>query len=355
MLSSEKITTIKIESNTSLLDALRQMDKSGRRLLLVFKEKSFLGLLSIGDIQRAIINGTSTDSMIVDILRKNPKVAYTDTSIEDIKDEMLKYRMEFMPIINKKGSISNILFWEDLFIKKEPPPKSDFNLPIVIMAGGLGTRLKPITNILPKPLMPLNEVTILEEIFRRFSNHGSKNFFLSVNYKADLIEYYIRNLQLPYKIQFLKEATPLGTAGSLLMLKGLVNETFFVSNCDIIVEQDYSEILDYHRENKNEITIVAALKNISIPYGIIKSGKNGKLNELVEKPDLTFKINSGMYILEPHVINEIPCNQTFHITQLIEKVHHRNGNIGVFPVSEKSWKDIGEWKEYLKYINKNER
>lgn len=131
------------------------------------------------------------------------------------------------------------------------------------------------------------------------------------------------------------------------MLKDIIHETFFVSNCDIIIEQDYSEILDYHREQKNLITIVAALKHYHIPYGTVETGENGRLVSLVEKPEITYKINSGMYILEPEVLNEIPENNFFHITHLIEKLLAKNEKVGVFPVSEKSWKDIGEWKEYI--------
>ena len=139
----------------------------------------------------------------------------------------------------------------------------------------------------------------------------------------------------------------MGTAGSLTLLKEIIHETFFVSNCDIIIEQDYSEILDYHREQKNLITIVAALKHYHIPYGTVETSENGRLVSLVEKPEITYKINSGMYILEPEVLNEIPENTFFHITHLIEKLLAKNEKVGVFPVSEKSWKDIGEWKEYL--------
>jgi NDP-sugar pyrophosphorylase family protein len=134
----------------------------------------------------------------------------------------------------------------------------------------------------------------------------------------------------------------LGTGGSLTLLKGKINQTFFVNNCDILINQDYSEILNFHIKNKHEITIVAALKHYAIPYGTIETGNNGHLIELTEKPELTFKINSGMYVLEPHLLDEIPENKFFHITQLIESVKHRKGKIGVFPVSEKSWVDIGE-------------
>ena len=140
----------------------------------------------------------------------------------------------------------------------------------------------------------------------------------------------------------------MGTAGSLAMLRGKITETFFISNCDIVIEQDYSEVLKYHRDNQNEITLVAALKHYPMNYGIIDTGENGKLVELVEKPELTVKINSGMYIVEPHLLDEIPVNTFYHITQLINGVKSRDGRIGVFPVSEKSWKDFGDWSLFLK-------
>jgi NDP-sugar pyrophosphorylase family protein len=194
---------------------------------------------------------------------------------------------------------------------------------------------------------------MVEEIFSRFGKYGSNVFFISLNYKADLIEYYLTHKELPYKLVFFREEKPMGTAGSLSLLKGKINKTFFVTNCDILIEQDYSEILDYHRENNNEITIVAALMHYSIPYGTIETGENGRLIKLKEKPELTLKINSGMYILEPHLLKQIPDNTFFHITDLIEKIIMRNGRVGVFPVSQKSWKDIGDWKEYLNQINLN--
>lgn len=342
------INELKINSDSTILHALEQMDRIRKKLLMVFSGNLFVGLLSIGDLQRAIINNVSLNSPISDILRKEIILANENDNIEVIKKKMLQIRAEFMPIVNQKNEVTNVLFWEDLFTHKQPQPKRQFNLPVIIMAGGFGTRMKPLTNVIPKPLIPINEKTIIEHIFDRFHEHGCNEFFISVNYKANLIEYYLKELQLPIDISYFKEAKPLGTAGSLSLLKGKIDKTFFVSNCDIIIEQDYSEILEYHKENRNEITLVAALKTYSIPYGTIKTGANGLLTELTEKPDLTFKINSGMYILEPHLIKEIPENEFFHITHLIKKIKKRDGRVGVFPVSEKSWKDIGEWDEYLK-------
>jgi NDP-sugar pyrophosphorylase family protein len=211
--------------------------------------------------------------------------------------------------------------------------------------------LRPLTYVIPKPLIPLKDKTMLEEIFSRFGKYGCDRFFISVNYKADLIKYYLEELELPFDTEFFIEEKPMGTAGSLSLLKGKINETFFVSNCDILINEDYSEILGYHQENKNEITVVAAMKNYAIPYGTIVTAENGSLVELQEKPNLTFKINSGMYILEPHLLDEIPENTFFHITDLISQVMKRNGRVGVFPVSEKSWTDMGDWNEYLQKID----
>jgi dTDP-glucose pyrophosphorylase len=346
-----KIRQIEIEKYKTLTDALKVMDSTGFRSLLVLgKNDIFAGILSIGDIQRAIINNLPLDTHVSDILRKNPRITNEDSSLKQIKEEMLYYRMEFIPVIDSTHHIKNVYFWDELFLKQKLPPQKQFTLPVVIMAGGLGSRLKPLTNVLPKPLIPIGEKTIIEEIFDRFNAHGISNFYISVNHKAKLIEFYLKNQHLPYQLEFLKENKPMGTAGSLSLLKGKINETFFVSNCDILIEQDYSEILEYHRSNENEVTVVAALKHYPIAYGTLETGKNGQLIKLVEKPELTFKINSGMYVLEPHLLREIPENTFFHITQLIDKVTKRKGKVGVFPVSEKSWKDIGDWNLYLKEI-----
>jgi dTDP-glucose pyrophosphorylase len=341
-----------IASTNTMLEALKKMDTIDKKLLIVIDNGLFTGLLSVGDIQRAIINNLPLNTPIQQIIRKNIKVAKPSNSFEEIKAMMHEFRMEFCPIVDNNNEIIKIVFWEDVFNEKKKTTLNQFNLPVVIMAGGFGTRLKPLTNVLPKPLIPIGEKTMLEEIFDRFRKHGCNRFFISVNYKAELIEFYIKSQKVPCHIEYFKEEKPMGTAGSLSLQKGKLNQTFFVNNCDIIIEQDYSEILKYHYENKNEITIIAALKHLILPYGTVETGENGHLLEIKEKPEVTFKINSGMYILEPHLLDEIPKNKFYHITHLIEKIKKRNGNIGVFPVSEKSWIDIGSWNEYLSNFKK---
>jgi dTDP-glucose pyrophosphorylase len=345
---TEKIKSITIYPSTTLIDALKTMDSNEcKSLLVTTKENQFIGVLSIGDIQRAILAGISLENEIKEILRKNPTIGTKDFSENQVKELMIQSRIEFLPIVDPNNKISTIYFWDDLFSLKKLPPKSTFNLPIVIMAGGFGTRLKPLTNVLPKPLIPIGETTMLEEIFSRFNYYGCDDFYISVNYKAELIKYYLQSQNLPYKLNYFQEDKPMGTAGSLSLLKGKLTKTFIVHNCDILIDQDYSEIIDYHTTNQFEITLVAVLKSYSIPYGTIETGNNGELKSLQEKPEMTFQINSGMYVLEPHLMDEIPQDEFFHITHLIEKVKNRGGKVGVFPISENSWKDIGNWDEYL--------
>ncbi len=343
-----------IQAESTLLAALKQMDSIERKLLLVFNDDTFINLLSIGDIQRAIISNHSLDTAVGKILRSNTKFCHTKESGEEIKRKMVEFRSECMPILNDNKELVEVYFWEEMFPISEKRIKRTLDLPVVIMAGGKGSRLKPITNVLPKPLIPIGEKTIIEEIMDRFIMAGCNRFYLSVNYKADMIKHYFQTLNNQnYKIEYFEEQNPLGTVGSLYLLKGKINQTFFISNCDIIIEEDYGEIYNYHQENQNEITIISALKNYPIPYGTIETGNNGSLLKLREKPELTFQINSGMYIVESHVLKEIPDNEFFHITQLIENILHRKGKIGVFPISEGSWKDIGEWDEYYKvFLNK---
>ena len=264
---------------------------------------------------------------------------------------MLQIRCEYMPVLDKEGNLVEVYSWYDLFPTVSAEDKRDpINLPVVIMAGGLGTRLKPLTNVLPKPLIPIGDKTILEEILDQFECIGCKNFYLSVNYKSDMIRYYLNHLEHKYSIEYFEETKPLGTIGSVSLLKGKISTPFFVSNCDIIIDQDYRDVYEYHLKNQNDLTIVTAVKSIKIPYGVIETGENGVMMGLQEKPEQTYMINTGVYLLNPSCINEIPHGEFFHITHLMEKIKQRGGRVGCFPVSELSWKDMGDWNEYLKAV-----
>ncbi len=347
-----RIANISIDLSSSILQCLEKMDKEGVKLLFVYNKEQFIGLLTIGDIQRAIIKNINLKAPVSNIIDLNKIYAKISDDIETIKSKMYRLRAECMPVVSDEGELVEVYFWKELFGIKQSHSREKINLPVVIMAGGIGTRLKPLTNIIPKPLIPLNDKTILELIMDQFMEIGCSHFHMSVNYKYDILKYYIDNLKTKYHIEYLKEKQPLGTIGSISLIKNKINTPFFVSNCDIIIDQDYRDVYNYHVENNNKITIVSAIKSYQIPYGVVKTGENGELTTLSEKPEITYMINTGVYILNPELIEKIPENQFFHITQLIEKVKKDGGKIGCFPVSEKSWTDIGNWNEYIKYIKK---
>lgn len=348
----EKIKKRSISIKTSILHALHQMDREGVKSLIVFEHNTFKGMITIGDIQRTIIKKNDLNQAIAHILDIHKTYAKQGDAIEDIKSLMMAIRAECMPILDTEGQLYDVLFWEDIISEKFIRCANPFDLPIVIMAGGKGIRLKPLTNILPKPLIPIGEKTLIEEIMDKFVACGSHRFFLSLNYKADFIQSYLEQQNnTAYCLTYFKENQPLGTSGSLALLKEKIKTTFFVSNCDILIDEDYSQILHYHKENQNELTLITALKSFAIPYGIVETKKDGVLVAIKEKPDVSFHINTGMYILEPHILQQIPVNQYYDITDLIQNIIKRAGRVGCFPISDKSWKDMGNWEDYLKIIN----
>lgn len=336
--------------SSPIIQSLKQMDKKKVKLLLVFDSDKFVSILTIGDIQRAIIKGVNLNEPIASIISTKKKFVLPGESHEEIRQKMLSLRSECMPVVDEDGNLLDVYFWNDFFKHPELQYREKIDLPVVIMAGGKGTRLRPITNVIPKPLVPVGDKTILEEIMGQFEGIGSKRFYMSVNYKSDMMRFYLDQLPHKYQIEFLEEPKPLGTIGSVSLLKNKINTPFFVSNCDILIDQDYRDVYDYHQTNKNDITIVTAVKSIRIPYGVIETGEDGLMSKLKEKPEQTYMINTGVYLLNPSLIEEIPEGEFFHITHLMEKVKARDGRVGCFPVSEGAWRDMGEWPEYLKMI-----
>lgn len=350
---SERIQSKIVDSSRTIIQTMKIMDDAFTKLLLVFEDNKFLGIITNGDLQRAIIANTPFETPIGKIVSREGKLfAHIGDDREKIKEWMLAKRAELMPVLDNNEQLVDVIFWDDIL--PETPntdTREKIDLPVVIMAGGKGTRLKPITNVIPKPLVPVGDKTILEVIMDQFESIGCHKFYMSVNYKADMMKYYLSQLPHQYDIEFFQEDKPLGTIGSVSLLKGKINTPFFVSNCDSINEQDYRDVYDYHVNNHNDLTIVTMVKTFKIPYGVIETGEDGLMVSLSEKPELTYQVNTGVYILNPSCIEEIPEGEFFHITHLMEKIKVRGGRVGCFPVSEHAWKDMGEWPEYLKMIN----
>ena len=292
----EQIINRTIHPEATLLEAMKMMDEVKVKTLFVIDEEHFEGIITLGDIQRAIINNIALKDSVGRVLNKKKIYGYLSEGEEVIKDKMRRMRAEVMPILDAQGELVDVWFWNDLFKKTDLTEREKINLPVVIMAGGKGTRLKPITNVIPKPLVPIGDKTILETIMDQFEEIGCTKFYMSVNYKADMMKYYLGQLEHKYDIEFFQEDKPLGTIGSVSLLKDKINTPFFVSNCDSINEQDYRDVYDYHVENHNDLTIVTMVKTFRIPYGVIETGEDGLMVSLSEKPELTYQVNTGVYI-----------------------------------------------------------
>ncbi len=338
----------------SLRNALKLLKVTGKKcVVIVDKKNKLLGTLTDGDLRNHILSGKKLDETIEKVYNSNPAFFYKDRlNLKKAKKEIIKNRYELVPIVNKNKVVEDILTWDQSLSPDLKQIKKNLNASVIIMAGGKGTRLQPFTHILPKPLIPIKGKAIIEHILDKFNSYGVNNFFISINYKSSLIEAYFKELKPDYKINFIRENLPLGTAGILSKLNKKFKEPVFISNSDIIIDTDLVDIYDFHKKNKNEITVVASAKNYEIPYGVCKINKKGFLTNIAEKPKFNFLANTGLYIINPKILNFIPKNKRFDMTDLIKKVKILKKRIGVYPIDEESWTDIGQWNEYKLAVEK---
>jgi len=219
------------------------------------------------------------------------------------------------------------------------------NLPVIIMAGGMGVRMAPFTKVLPKPLIPIGEKTIVELIMEEFARYGASKYFLTINYKGEMIRAYFQGFEHGYEIQYVWEKEYLGTAGSIKLVPGL-DETFIVSNCDILVKADFEEVAAFHSRCGAALTIVSSIQHHKVPYGVVDFTKGGKVVGIKEKPEYSYPVNTGVYFLDKRCLGYIPERRPFNMTDLIESLIKAGEEVFTFPVNEKDYIDIGQWEEY---------
>ena len=349
-----KTESILIEKNITIKDSLRILSKVGRKCLIVVSKKNILlGTLSDGDLRKAILKGKDINTKIDKIYNKNPYFFYENKkNKQDIKSILVKKNLEVIPIVNNKKKIIELNYFSDFFTNSISKLAKYKNLNVVIMAGGEGKRLEPFTAILPKPLIPINDKPIIEHIIEKFQKKNILNFYITVNYKSKILKAFFDEFNPTININFIDEDKPLGTASSLKLVKNKIKKPFFVTNCDTIVDINYEDLYEAHMINKNDITLVASQKEYIFPYGACKLTSKGYLRSIAEKPKFDFLINVGLYIVNPQVLNLIPLGKKFNMTDLIEKAKKNKKQIGIFPIDDSSWTDIGQWSEYHKAINR---
>lgn len=345
---------ITIHPDITIRQAMKKLNQCGEKCLVITDTKNMLlGTLSDGDLRKAILKGHPVRDSIKDIYHRKPTILVEgEYRLQDAKKLFTRNKFDLIPVVDVEGKLTNLLFWETVFKNEKNNLRDNLNVPVVIMAGGKGTRMEPFTKVLPKALVPVHEKPVIEHIIEQFTNVNCNEFYLNVNYKGRILKAYFEELQPDYQIEFVEEREPLGTAGSLRFLDGKFNQPFFVTNCDIIIKADYANLYEFHQKGDYDVTLVASAKEYIIPYGTCELNDYGHLSHINEKPHYDFLINTGLYMLNPEVLELIPENTFFHITHLIEKAKNRDMKVGVFPIDDNAWVDVGQWAEYKKAVGR---
>ena len=277
-------------------------------------------------------------------------------SKERAKKILLDNKLDLLPVVDDEKRVVDYITWNQAFSEEKlgPIQKSKVDVPVVIMAGGEGTRLEPFTKILPKPLIPVGDKTIVEMIMEEFSAHGVKDFYLTLNYKGEMIEAYFNynGNGKDYKINYLREDEYLGTAGGLKMLEDIIGDTFIVSNCDVIVKADFEQVLALHKEQHATMTILSSIQYYKVPYGVVKFRGRGEVLDIIEKPEYTLTVNTGVYVLSKEALQFIPENSSFDMTDLVKNLIEKGRRVITYPVNENDYVDIGHWDEYKRAVEK---
>ncbi len=344
-----------IAETESIKNVLKKLDRTAEKVLLVTDSKNrLLGSISDGDIRRYLLSGRSLDEDIKDAYYKNPtfvrKGEYTNDSVKNI---FLKKKIDVIPVLDDDDRIVDYIIWNQLFSEQVKPSKNGkIKVPVVIMAGGQGTRLEPFTKILPKPLIPVNDKPIIELIIEEFKQQGVKKFHLILNSKGEMIEAYFNGVKKKYEVKYVWEKKFLGTAGGLRLLKKMESDEFIVSNCDVIVKADFKQVLMLHKKHNAVMTVLSSIQHHKIPYGVINFGGKGIVTDIIEKPEYTMTINTGVYVLSREALKFIPKNKFFDMTDLIKILIENNKKVATYPVNENDYIDIGQWDEYKKAVEK---
>lgn len=345
---------ITISLSSTIIDALKKLDKTAEKVLLVVDELNrLLGTITDGDIRRYILKVGKIDGFVQDCYYKYPTFVYEDEyNIEKIKKLMVDKSIEVIPILNRSNQVVEYIKWKDIFGKPKEIAVEKMDIPVVIMAGGRGTRLYPFTKVLPKPLIPLGDKPIIEHIIDNFLSFGIKKFYITLNYKADMIQAYFNGIEKDYDIEFIKEEDFLGTAGSLYYLRDIIKTDFIVSNCDIILNVDYRDVYNFHKERNSIFTSLTSIQHYKIPYGVIEILKGGKIKQIKEKPEYTFQINTGVYLLSNEIFNYLKEKKYQDMPYIISVLMADNKPVYAYPVNENDYIDIGQWEEYKESMKK---
>ena len=349
-MDTEAIKSISIAPTTTIREAMKKLNDTARKILLVVDEhERLLGTVADGDVRRGILASHGfTDPVEAIMARTYTALDYRDPMVTSrAKELMLTHDIAHIPLVDQQQRVRDVIRLADIL---SDPAVTNVRQrqgnTVVIMAGGRGTRLDVFTKVFPKPLIPIGDKPAIECIMERFSAHGFRTFLYTLNYKKEYVKLFLKEKQFPpdYTIDWVEEKDFLGTAGSLSLLHQQLHETFFVVNCDTLLNVDYTEMLAWHKTQGAALTVVGCHNEVHIPFGVV-SLANGRLERIHEKPSHDVIINTGTYIMEPSVLAYLTAGEAMDMNALVNKVAEREA-VSVYPVYGQDWLDLGQWDGY---------
>jgi len=280
---------ITIHPQATIKEAMEALDRTAEKVLLVVDEhQALIGALTDGDIRRYILKEQDLIGAIENAYNKNPIFVFQkEFDLEKVKKIFTVNKIELIPILDQNRKVTDYITWEKVFGNNKSLENNKLDVPVVIMAGGRGTRLDPFTRVLPKPLIPVGDKPLIDHIIDRFRGYGISEFYLTIHHMAKIIRAFFEEKEADYSVGIVEEDAPRGTAGSLKLLVDKLTVPFFVSNCDIVIEADYAGLYRFHMQGRYDITLVASAKQFNIPYGICKLNGGGSLELIKEKPEVS--------------------------------------------------------------------
>lgn len=326
----------------SILTAIRIIDSAMTQMAMVVDaNQKLVATVTDGDIRRALLQGIGLDQPISKAMNKKFHALAMGAPRTEIRRYMLQNRIRRLPLLDEEGKVVDMLFLEALV---EGGRKDNW---VVVMAGGLGTRLRPLTDHTPKPLVKVGERPILETLLNGLSEQGFHKVCLAVNYKADMIRQYFKDgSQLGMEIRYVQEQKKMGSAGALGLMPEKPTSPFLVLNADLLTTVAFSRLLDYHLDQRVQATMCVKEYQFQVPYGVVKAHDN-RLDSIEEKPMKKFFVNAGIYVLEPDALDLVPRNQASDMTTLLDSLATREGGVALFPIRE-YWLDIGKKEDFAR-------
>lgn len=334
------ISHIKLMPSSTIKEALKIIDSGAMQIAIVVDENGkLIGTITDGDIRRGLLNGLDLNSLIDPIIYKNPTVAKISDTKEEILKKALAKKLHQIPVVDDENRVIGIKEIEELVSPTLKPNK------VVLMVGGLGTRLRPLTENTPKPMLMVGNKPILQTIVEKFAEYGFVNIVMCVNYKSNVIQDYFKDgSEFGVNIEYILETQRMGTAGALSLLGTVPSEPFFVMNGDLLTNVNFEHLYHYHLSNNAMATMCVREYDFQVPYGVVNI-QDSKIISIKEKPIQKFFVSAGIYMLNPEAIKHIDKNEFFDMPTLFEKLITFGENTLSFPIRE-YWLDIGRMEEY---------